>query len=148
VMTAKAAWDNACYWAITGLLYFQRRYRDPAFIQSITPLFRRFTVLHARMQQFFRAWDQAAAPDYADQAANVVDLDYLWDLQRNLAGPRQTDDELRERLERNFALIERFASTWQQLARAAAPGLAAVTGDDRPLLDVGPLTFTPVSTMA
>ena len=25
VMTAKVAWDNACYWAITALLFFQRR---------------------------------------------------------------------------------------------------------------------------
>ena len=24
VMTAKVAWDNACYWAITALLFFQR----------------------------------------------------------------------------------------------------------------------------
>ena len=27
VMTAKVAWDNACYWAITALLFFQRRLR-------------------------------------------------------------------------------------------------------------------------
>ena len=32
VMTAKVAWDNACYWAITALLFFQRRMRQPEFI--------------------------------------------------------------------------------------------------------------------
>ena len=58
VMTAKVAWDNACYWAITALLFFQRRYRRPEFIASIEPLMRRFFVLHARMQSFFRAWDR------------------------------------------------------------------------------------------
>ena len=59
VMTAKVSWDNACYWAITALLFFQRRLRQPEFIASIEPLMRRFFVLHARMQQFFRAWDLA-----------------------------------------------------------------------------------------
>ena len=57
VMTAKVAWDNACYWAMTALLYFQRRYREPEFIASIENLMRRFFVLHARMQQFLRAWN-------------------------------------------------------------------------------------------
>ena len=33
--------------------------RDPAFMASIEPLLRRFFVLHARMQQLFRAWDLA-----------------------------------------------------------------------------------------
>ena len=58
VMTAKVSWDNACYWAITALLFFQRRLRQPEFIASIEPLMRRFFVLHARMQQFFSAWDR------------------------------------------------------------------------------------------
>jgi flavin-dependent dehydrogenase len=30
VMTAKIAWDNACYWAISALLFFQGRYRRHA----------------------------------------------------------------------------------------------------------------------
>ena len=50
VMTAKAAWDNACYWAVPALLFFQRRLTEPAFMASIEPLMRRFFVLHARMQ--------------------------------------------------------------------------------------------------
>ena len=33
VMTAKVAWDNACYWAITALLFFQRKYTQPEFIR-------------------------------------------------------------------------------------------------------------------
>ena len=66
VMTAKAAWDNGAYWAITGLLYFQRRYTRPEFMQSIDPLMRRFFVLHARMQQLFNAWDLADQSQYED----------------------------------------------------------------------------------
>ena len=30
VMTAKVAWDNACYWGVSALLFFQRKYRDYA----------------------------------------------------------------------------------------------------------------------
>src|SRR5207247_611730 len=56
VMTAKVAWDNACYWAMTALLFFQRRLTRPEFIESIDPLLRRFFVLDARMQPFLLAW--------------------------------------------------------------------------------------------
>ena len=38
VMTAKVAWDNACYWCVTALLYFQRRFTQPEFMRSIDPL--------------------------------------------------------------------------------------------------------------
>src|SRR4029079_7454110 len=38
VMTAKISWDNAAYWAISALLFFQQRYRQPAFIASIDNL--------------------------------------------------------------------------------------------------------------
>ena len=59
VMTAKVAWDNACYWAINALLFFQRRLRVPEFMASIDPMMRRFFLLHARMQQFLSAWFEA-----------------------------------------------------------------------------------------
>ena len=82
VMTAKVAWDNACYWAITALLFFQRRFRQPEFMASIDPLMRRFFVLHARMQQLFRAWDRAdAGTSTRRPAPNVVDVDFLRQLQ-------------------------------------------------------------------
>ena len=86
VMTAKAAWDNACYWAISALLYFQRRYRDPAFMASIDPLMRRFFVLHARMQQLLRAWDLADDAQYADGFTNVTFMESLFQLQSALGG--------------------------------------------------------------
>ena len=56
VMTAKVAWDNACYWGVSALLFFQRKYRDYAFIQSIDPLLRRFFALHVTMQDYLREW--------------------------------------------------------------------------------------------
>ena len=72
VMTAKVAWDNACYWAITALLYFQRRYRQPEFIASIENLMRRFYVLHARMQQFLKAWNDIDTRDYGGGSSSSL----------------------------------------------------------------------------
>ncbi len=144
VMTTKAAWDNACYWAITGLLYFQRRYRRPEFLQSIDPLMRRFFVLHARMQQFLRAWDLADTHTYGDEFIDVVQLDYLRALQAGLAGPCLEDDALRARLERNLTLLERFAGAWQAFAADRTPGLATFVATREPI-DIGALQLRPVS---
>jgi flavin-dependent dehydrogenase len=138
VMTAKAAWDNACYWGITGLLYFQRRYRHPEFIASIDTLLRRFFVLHARMQQLFRAWDLADATTYGAEFTNVVRIGYLRTLQASLAGPRVEDEALRLRLERNLALLERFASSWQAFAAERHSSLGSFVPARDPV-DIRPL---------
>ena len=76
VMTAKVAWDNATYWAMNALLFFQRRLRQPEFMASIDPLMRRYFLLHARMQQFLRAWFEAdTGTMYGGESPNVVDVD-------------------------------------------------------------------------
>ena len=106
VMTAKVAWDNACYWAITARLFFQRRLRRPEFIASIEPLMRRFFVLHARMQQMLRAWDLAdTGVGYPATAANVVNVGWLRALQASLDEPVTDDDTLRATLSANFAQL-------------------------------------------
>ncbi len=144
VMTAKAAWDNGCYWAISALLYFQRRYRDPAFMASIDPLMRRFFVLHARLQQLFRAWDLADDAQYADEFTNVTFMERLFQLQGALAAPRMADDELRRVLEENLRFLERFAQAWQAQAGATDPSLVRfvppATGG---LVDISALTYRP-----
>ncbi len=124
VMTAKVSWDNACYWGITALLFFQRRYRRPEFIASIEQLMRRFLVLHARMQRLFNAWDRADSTPYANGAANVMRVDFLRRLQNSLDGPLMNDEDLRARLDTNFALLEAFARTWQGVAAEQYPALA------------------------
>jgi flavin-dependent dehydrogenase len=150
VMTAKVAWDNACYWAISALLFFQQRLRRPEFMTSIDPLMRRFFLLHARMQQFLRAWDRADAGSvYMVAAANIVDVDFLRRLQAGLGDPMMEDEPLRERLDANFALLERFARTWQSVAAERNPALGwsgpAVPGQSGALLDVGALRLTPAA---
>ena len=131
VMTAKVAWDNACYWAITALLFFQRRLRQPEFIASIDPLMRRFFVLHARMQQFFRAWDRAdagASTRTPPPASSTSDF-----LRRLQAEPRRRRHgrrgAARSGSTANYALLEAFARTWQAIAVEQVPTLARVGPD-------------------
>ena len=148
VMTAKAAWDNGAYWAITGLLYFQRRYARPEFMQSIDPLMRRFFVLHARMQQLFNAWDVADRSQYEGEFTSVVSVDFLRDLQASLATPTMDDQALRRKLEDNVALLEAFAATWQALAAVRDPSLARFVATREPLLDLSPLVLQPVAALS
>jgi flavin-dependent dehydrogenase len=119
VMTAKVAWDNACYWGITALIYFQRRYRDLVFLESIEPLMRRFFVLHTRMQQFLREWssthDDALGPGFM----NLIDVDFLGRLQASLDVPHDCE-QLREQLHVNLGLLERFAMVLRELAGRTA----------------------------
>jgi len=124
VMTAKVAWDNACYWAINALLFFQRRLRQPEFMASIDPLMRRFFLLHARMQRLLNAWNRIDGGGYEVSAPNVVGVDFLRDLQLALGGPMMDDAELTARLESNFALLESFAAVWQRMAAERDPALA------------------------
>jgi flavin-dependent dehydrogenase len=147
VMTAKIAWDNACYWAITGLLFFQRRFRQPVFIDSIDSLMRRFFVLHARMQQLLREWDRAdAGSTYSPESTSVVDVDWLRRLQASLGDPLMSDEELRATLSANFELLENFAAGWQAHASQRHPGLARVvsTPASPQMLDFTELILKPV----
>lgn len=131
VMTAKIAWDNACYWSVTARLFFQRRLRDLPFMESLDALLRRFFVLHARMQQFLRAWDraEAGAPVHAAGWTSVVDVDWLRALQGSLDEPHMGDDELRAQLTANIERLEHFARGWQRHARAQHPSLPPILAE-------------------
>ena len=137
-MTAKVSWDNACYWAINALLFFNRRYCRPEFMQTIEPLMRRFFVLHARMQAFFREWDRLdTGARYANSMHNIVGVDFLNRLQTRLAGPMMDDAALQQHLDDNYSLLERFARTWQAVAAERYPQIARFVsparGDESPL---------------
>jgi len=124
VMTAKVAWDNAAYWSVTALLFFQRRLRHPEFMASVDPMLRRFFVLHARMQQLFAAWGRADHRAYGHSRANVMEVDRLRQLQGSLDGPMMDDEALRARLKRNYVWLESMARAWQRLAAEHDPALA------------------------
>ena len=150
VMMAKVTWDNGCYWGITALLFFQRRYRQPEFMASIEPLMRRFVVLHARMQSFFHSWDRVDQRAYADASRNVLDVGFLRHLQSSLSSPMMEDDSLRERLEENYALLEAFAQSWQAIAAEDYAELARFVPQrsDAATLDLGPVRLTPTRVSA
>ena len=121
-MTAKVAWDNACYWGISAQLYFQRRYRDLAYMQSIEPLLYRFFLLHARMQRRLReceAVDREAA--HGAGYVNFMDVPWLAQLQRSLADAL-TAEELTARLHENVARLEQFADVVLQVAAGGEVG--------------------------
>jgi hypothetical protein len=145
VMTAKVAWDNACYWAITALLFFQRRYRRPEFIASLEDLMRRFFVLHARMQQFLNAWSDIDGRCYERGWTSVVDVEWLRRLQAELGNDPMDDETLRARLLTNFSTLEAFASALRQMAIGDHPGRSELTrflpalSGVAPDLDVDPL---------
>jgi flavin-dependent dehydrogenase len=149
VMTAKVSWDNACYWAVTALLFFKRRLRQPGFMASIDPLMRRFFILHARMQQFFIAWYRAdAGTHYAPASPNVVDLEFLRLWQAGLTDEPVDDGHLKRQLAENIAVLEAFARRWHSLAAEHHPGLprfVSPAAADEPLLDIAPLCLTPVA---
>lgn len=116
VMTAKVAWDNACYWGISAQLYFQRRYRDLAYMRSIEPLLYRFFLLHARMQRRLREWDAAdASGGYERRYVNFMDVPWLKALQMSLADPLD-EAGLTARLHENLAALERFADLLLRMA--------------------------------
>ena len=141
VMTAKITWDNACYWAVTALLFFQRRYRVPEFLDVIEPLLRNFAVLHARMQQLFNAWAAEGGSASANASLDVADVEPLRRLQEGLNDPIMDDRSLQTRLERNFALLEALALTWQAIAVSNHPELGrfVTAKPGGPLVDVEPL---------
>jgi flavin-dependent dehydrogenase len=143
VMSAKVAWDNACYWAITALLFYQARLTDVAFMAAIEPLMRRFFVLHARMQVFLRTWAERDRRVFAAGMTSVVAHDTLRALQADLGGPRLDDEGLRARLEANFAWLERFAAAWRDAAIAATgPDIARLVpvADEVPPVPLDDLT--------
>jgi flavin-dependent dehydrogenase len=146
VMTAKISWDNAAYWSVTALLYFQRRFRQPAFLASIDLLTRRFVVLHARMQQLFAAWGRSDRSSYGHAHLNVMDVDRLRHLQASLADPIQDDEALRARLEANVAWLGSMAAAWQGVAAEQDPALDRFIGvGARATVDLTPLRLVPVA---
>src|SRR5437764_6320136 len=146
VMTAKISWDNSSYWSVTALLFFQRRLVRPEFIHSIDPLLRRYFLLHARMQQFFAAWNRAdAGAQYESAGLNIVGMELMRNWQASLAEPLADDEALRARLEANFDELQALARAWQAVALERHPNLRrAIEEEGGPLVDVSPLRLTPV----
>jgi hypothetical protein len=149
-MTAKISWDNASYWAISALLFLQRRFRRPDFLQRIEGRLRNFSLLHARMQQLFHVWAEADRAQYASAWVDVLDVEDLRQLQAGLIGASMNDDELITRIDRNFAVLQSLANTWQTLVAGRYPQLPRFINIDSnvPLMDLQSLQFSEVPAAA
>jgi hypothetical protein len=55
---------------------------------------------------------------------NIVGVEFLNQLQTGLADPMMDDAPLQQRLNDNYALLERFARTWQAVAAERYPAIA------------------------
>lgn len=115
VMTVKVAWDNACYWAISALLYFRRKYRDMAYMQQLEGLLTRFFFLHARMQHKLKQWSDTDQASYGYQQMSLLDMPYLHRIQGQLWDDID-DATLTLRLQENLAELERYAEVILQMA--------------------------------
>jgi flavin-dependent dehydrogenase len=146
VMTAKVSWDNSTYWSVTALLFFQRRLVRPEFVAAIDPLLRRYFLLHARMQQFFKAWCGAdAGAQYESASLNIVGVELMRKWQASLGDPLDDDEALRARLDANFEQLQALARTWQAVALERHPNLRrAIEEDGGPRVDISPLRLSPV----
>jgi hypothetical protein len=114
VMTVKVAWDNACYWALSALLYFRRKYRDMAYMQQMEGLLTRFFFLHARMQARLKQWSDTDQATYGYQQMSLLAMPYLRRLQDQLWDDLD-DAALTARLHENFAELERYAAVVMQM---------------------------------
>jgi flavin-dependent dehydrogenase len=146
-MTAKISWDNASYWAVSALLFLQRRFRRPDFLERIEGRLRNFSLLHARMQQLFHAWAEADTRQYAGAWVNVLDIDDLRRLQADLTGPIMDDPQLCDRLDRNFGLLQSLAKTWQTIVAERHPQLPRFINveSDAPLMNLEALNLDAVA---
>ena len=67
-------------------------------------------------------------------------MEALRALQASLGDPAMDDEALRMRLEANLAWLERFAASWEAVARLQAPGLGSFVAP-RAVVDIAPLVL-------
>lgn len=132
VMTSKIVWDNSSYWGFNALLFFNRKYIDLPFMERISVLFRRYLLIHRRMQAFLQQWDRLEQRDWRDAHVNLLTIRFMYELQSGLAEPHD-DESLARTLERNMSLLEGLAAAIEDLAPPAlARGRRRAFSDDSP----------------
>ena len=117
VMTAKVAWDNACYWAITALLFFQRRL-PPARVHRVDrpadAALLRPARAHAAVLRRLGSRRRRRATRMRRRTSSTSSG--CAQLQASLGDPMMDDEALRERLEAQLRAARTFARAWQAIA--------------------------------
>jgi flavin-dependent dehydrogenase len=122
VFVAKALWDIAWYWATIGPIFFHERIADLEFMKSIKPILIHFQVLQRKMQDFFRAWDEATIDEvYCDAYVDLTKIPFLYPLVHLEMDAGYNADQLREKLADNVSLLEAVGAEMYRGAYGALP---------------------------
>jgi flavin-dependent dehydrogenase len=106
VMVVKHHWDYGYYWSFPALWFFQKKWWDLDFMESVSEEYERGTRLHLRMQELFRDWHDLGTGDGRD--AFVTLFPWLIQISDEL-DDEFTDDELRAKATRDREALEAFA---------------------------------------
>lgn len=110
VMTQKILWDSAIYLGVTCLLYFNRKFRDLAFLARIDPELRRYNAL---IQQVAAHFKRQPLHHTVSLAGQYVDLSKTFlfgvNLNKELLIPYTDDAALERKIRENIDLLERLA---------------------------------------
>ncbi|MCH9650134.1 MAG: tryptophan 7-halogenase [Deltaproteobacteria bacterium] len=120
VMTAKIIWDFAIYWGFSGLLIFNDKLRDPAFMASMGPELQRHNQLNVLLQRLFLDWNRLEQKPFRRRFIDFLEIDFLRRLHHDLETPLP-DESLQRKVRENLNLLEALASGIFQRASKALP---------------------------
>jgi len=108
VMLTKVVWDTAAYWAIPGLLSFQRKFPELADFQPIVFALARFNDVSAHVQTFFREWQAVDHSEESTPFISFYDFDFMAKLHIGMAA-ELSDTDLVAQVTDNLRLIEQIS---------------------------------------
>lgn len=120
VMTAKIIWDFTIYWGFSGLLIFNDKLRDPAFMASVGPELQRHNQLNVLMQALFLDWHCLEQKPFQRTFIDFLAIDFLRRLHDELESPLE-EEPLRRKVRANLTLLESIAAGFFQKASKALP---------------------------
>ncbi len=108
VYTAKIVWDFGIYWGTTGLLYFQKKLHDLAFMGKALPVLLQAFQLNEQVQRVFREWHAVDDASWARNLfVNYLEVEFLYDWQTDLVAVLD-EEQLLEKLDQNLRILENF----------------------------------------
>jgi hypothetical protein len=109
VMVLWVGWYFLLYMSIPVTLFWHRRLWDKQFMTSIQDEMRRFSELSLRGVALLSEFGGRYRQPWSNEFADIMNLDHIVDLQRELVNERKaqlTDREIREKIQRNMGPIE------------------------------------------
>jgi hypothetical protein len=130
VMPVKIVWDYLTYWAFPALAFIQGQLERLALDPEINPIVFEIGGLNARMQRFFRKWDQVWKPEPAACFIDQGGVELVRILNRQLAEPLD-DEQFAARLQENARLLEDLSDEIIRRAAEQHPSLGRFRSRER-----------------